>query len=186
MLEVIIAQYGLVAVFVGTFFEGEIVVVAGGFLSRLGFISLCWVYITAFVATFLGDQFFFYLGRKKGTSFLEKRPHLHKRAQKVHNLIHNHQNKILFCYRFLYGLRIPTLLAMGTSELSTKKFALLNLLNSFVWTSIFVFGGYFFGEFFTYLIENVHEFEKEIILSIVSVAIAVWLASIILNRKEYN
>jgi membrane protein DedA with SNARE-associated domain len=186
MLEVIIAQYGLVAVFIGTFLEGEIVVVAGGFLSRLGFLMLPAVFLTALIATFLGDQFFFYIGRKKGNAFLAKRPHLHKRAEKVQKLIHDHHDKILFFYRFLYGLRIPTLLALGTSELPTRKFVLLNLINSLVWTSLFVFGGFFFGEFFTYLIGNVKEFEKEIILSIAAVAIAVWLASIILNRKEYN
>ena len=186
MLEAIIAQYGLVAVFIGTFLEGEIVVVAGGFLSRLGFLTLPSVFAVALVATFLGDQFFFYIGRKKGSAFLEKRPHLHKRAEKVHDLIHNHQNKILFLYRFLYGLRIPTLLAMGTSELSTRKFVLLNLINSLVWTSVFVFGGFFFGEFFTYLIGNVKEFEKEIIIGIGAVAIIVWLISLIRNREEYN
>ena len=185
MLEVIIAQYGLVAVFVGTFLEGEIVVIAGGLLARLEFLSLTWVLIIAFVA---GDQFFFYLGRKKGTAFLEKRHRRHwrARAEKVHDLIHNHQNKILFGYRFLYGLRIPTLFAIGTSELSTKKFVLLNLINSAVWSVIFVLGGYFFGEFFALLVGNVKNYEKEVLIGVVVVALIVWLWSIVRNREEYN
>jgi membrane protein DedA with SNARE-associated domain len=188
MLEIIIAQYGLLAVFIGTFLEGEIVVVAGGLLSRLGFLSLPAVLITALVATFLGDQFFFYLGRKKGTAFLEKKHRLHwkQRADKVHDLIHNHQNKILFCYRFLYGLRIPTLFALGTSELPTKKFVLLNIANSIVWTGLFVFGGYFFGEFFTILLGNVRVYEKEILTGLAIVALVVWIISFIKNRIEYN
>lgn len=188
MLEVIIAQYGLVAVFIGTFIEGEIVVIAGGLLARLEFLYLPWVLLTAFVATFAGDQFFFYLGRKGGTQFLEKRHRRHwrARAEKVHDLIHNHQNKILFGYRFLYGLRIPTLFALGTSELPTKKFVLLNLINSAVWSLIFVFGGYYFGDFFTLLVGNIKNYEKEVLIGVGIIALILWLWSIIRNRREYN
>lgn len=188
MLEVLIAQYGLVAVFIGTFFEGEIVVIAGGLLARLGFLSLPLVLITAFLATFLGDQFFFYLGRKKGTAFLEKRgrKHWRKRAEKVHDLIHNHQNKILFGYRFLYGLRIPTLFALGTSELPTKKFVVLNLINSLVWSVLFVLGGYFFGDLFTRIIDNIKFYERDLLIGVAVVAIIVWVWSLIKNREEYN
>ncbi|MEN9621848.1 MAG: hypothetical protein RLZZ67_282 [Candidatus Parcubacteria bacterium] len=188
MLEVILAQYGPIAIFLGTFFEGEIVVIAGGLLARLGFLSLPVVFVTAFFATFLGDLFFFYIGRKKGTAFLEKRGrhHWRKRAEKVHNLIHNHQNKILFGYRFLYGLRIPTLFAIGTSELPTKKFVLLNLINSVVWSAIFVFGGYFFGDLFTLIVDNIKEYEQYIFIGVAVIAVIVWVWSLIRNREEYN
>ena len=188
MLEVILAQYGLVAVFLGTFIEGEIVVIAAGVLASLDFLSLPAVLITVFVATFLGDQFFFYLGRKKGTAFLEKRHRVHwrRRAEKVHDLIHNHQNKILFGYRFLYGLRIVTLFAMGTSELPTKKFVLLNLLNSAVWTAIFVLGGYFFGDVFIGLVDNAKIYSREVLIGIGIVALVIWIISIIRNRQEYD
>ncbi len=188
MLEVLLAQYGLIAVFIGTFFEGEVVVIAGGILSRLEFLSLPWVLVTAFVATFLGDQFFFYLGRKKGTAFLEKRgrKHWRKRAEKVHDLIHNHQYKILFGYRFLYGLRIPTLFALGTSELTTKKFVILNLINSLIWANLFVFGGYFFGDLFTHFIDNLKIYEGHVLLGLAVVAVIIWVISLIKNREEYN
>jgi len=188
MLEVIIAQYGLVAVFIGAFLEGEVVVIAGGLLARLDFLSLWSVLLVAFVATFLGDQFFFYLGRKKGTAFLEKRGrnHWRMRAERVHDLIHDHHYKILFGYRFLYGLRIPTLFALGTSELSTKKFVLINLINSIIWTTIFVLGGYYFGEFFTSLVGNIKDYEREILIGVGILALFIWLISIIKNRREYN
>jgi membrane protein DedA with SNARE-associated domain len=188
MIEVLLAQYGLVAVFLGTFIEGEIVVIAAGFLARLEFLAVVPVFFTAFFATFLGDLFFFYLGRKKGTKFLEKKHRIHwrKRAEKVHDLIHNHQNKILFGYRFLYGLRIPTLFALGTSELSSKKFIILNFINSIIWSTLFVLGGYFFGDVFTLFFDNVRIYEKEIFIIIAVVALIVWLSSILRNREEYN
>ncbi|MDE1874875.1 MAG: DedA family protein [Patescibacteria group bacterium] len=188
MLEVILAQYGLIAVFVGTFIEGEIVVIAAGVLASLAFLSLWWVLVVAFVATFLGDQFFFFLGRKKGTAFLEKRHRVHwrRRAEKVHDLIHNHQNKILFGYRFLYGLRVPTLFAIGTSELPTRKFVLINLANSAIWTALFVFGGYFFGDVFISFVVDARAYAGEMILGILIIALIVWAISIWRNREEYN
>jgi membrane protein DedA with SNARE-associated domain len=188
MLEVILAQYGLIAVFLGTFFEGEIVVIAGGLLARLEFLPLSAVFITAFVATFFGDQFFFFLGRKKGTAFLEKRGRRHwkARAEKVHDLIHEHHYKILFGYRFLYGLRIPTLFALGTSELSTKKFVWINLANSLIWSTLFVLGGYFFGDFFTLFIDNLKAYEKEILIGVAVLALVIWGISWWRNREEYN
>lgn len=186
MLEVIIAQYGLFAVFIGTFLEGEIVVIAGGLLSRLEFLDLGTVMVTAFVATFLGDLCFFLIGRKKGNTFLDKRPHLKQRSERVRGLIHDHHNKILFCYRFLYGLRIPTLLALGTSELTTKKFVVINLINSIVWTILFTLGGYFFGDVFVILVDNVRAYEKEVFMAIAFVAVLVWAISLIRNREEYR
>ncbi len=194
MLEVFLAQYGLIAVFLGTFIEGEIVVIAAGVLASLSgpdffpLFALPIVIAVVYVATFCGDQFFFYLGRKKGTAWLEKRHRTHwrKRAEKVHDLIHTHQYKILFGYRFLYGLRIPTLFAMGTSELSTKKFVIINLINSAVWTAIFVLGGYFFGDVFINIVDNAKAYIREVLLIIGIIALIVWIVSIIRNRQEYN
>ncbi|HEY9480680.1 MAG TPA: DedA family protein [Candidatus Paceibacterota bacterium] len=188
MLEATLAQYGLIAVFLGTFFEGEIVVIAAGLLSRLGFWPLWAVLVVAFVATFCGDQFFFYLGRKRGTAFLEKRGRKHwkQRAERVHDLIHEHHYKILFGYRFLYGLRIPTLFALGTSELETQKFVFINLVNSLVWSLLFVLGGYFFGDFFTLFIDNLQAYERQILIGVGVLALVIWGISWWRNREEYN
>jgi membrane protein DedA with SNARE-associated domain len=188
MLEVILAQYGLVAVFIGTFLEGEIVVIASGVLASLGFLSLPLVFITVIAGTFLGDQFFFFLGRKKGTEFLEKRgrKHWRKRAEKVHNLIHTHHYKILFGYRFLYGLRIPTLFAIGTSEISTKKFVTVNIINSIIWSVLFIFGGYFFGDVFTYYFNDFRMYAREILIGVGVFALLVWASAWVKNREEYN
>lgn len=186
MLEVIIAQFGLPALFIGTFLEGEVVVVVSGLLSRLGYMSLTYVIITAIVATFLGDAFFFYLGRKHGQEYLAKRPHLAKRAEKVHDLLHGHQNKVLFGFRFLYGLRIATLIGLGTSQLSDKKFFIFNIFNSIVWSFGFVFAGYFFGDFFETFFHNVKVYERELLIAFAVIGIIVWVVSIFKNKEEYE
>lgn len=186
MIENLIAQYGYVALFVGTFIEGEVVVVIGGVLSRLGYLSPYIVFPLVYVATFAGDQTFFYLARKHGMDFLLKRPHIKARSDKVHDLIDNHQNKILFGFRFLYGLRVPTLIALGTSSLSTRKFVLMSLISSLVWSIVFVFGGYFFGDLFLLMLDNIKHYEVPLFLCLGIVAVLIWIWSIIRNVVEYN
>lgn len=70
----LIIDYGYLALFIGTFLEGETILVIAGFLAHSGYLELHWVILSAFLGTFAGDQTFFYLGRFKGIAFLEKRP----------------------------------------------------------------------------------------------------------------
>ncbi len=62
-LESFIQTYGYLALLVGTFLEGETILVLAGFAAHLGYLNLPWVILVAFVGTLSGDQLFFYLGR---------------------------------------------------------------------------------------------------------------------------
>lgn len=185
MLEYILAQYGLVALFIGAFLEGEVIVVVAGILASLGYLPLYSVIVTAMIATFVGDQTFFMLGRKRGKVFIEKRPHIASRVVKVQDLLHDHQNKILFGFRFLYGLRIPTLIALGTSEISQKKFLVFNVVNSVIWTIGFVLGGYFFGDIFETVLKKIGFYEKQLFVGLAVVGLIVWVWSLITHRDDY-
>ena len=185
MLEYILAQYGLVALFIGAFFEGEVIVVVSGILARLEYLSFWPVIAVAMIATFVGDQTFFFLGRKKGKLFIERRPHIAEHAERVHDLLHDHQNKVLFGFRFLYGLRIPTLIALGTSEISQKKFLIFNIVNSVVWTLAFVLGGYFFGDIFETVLKRIGFYEKQLFIALAVIGIIVWIWSLVKHRRDY-
>ena len=72
-LESLIDTYGYLAILVGTFFEGETVLVLGGFAAHRGYLDLPGVILAAFVGTLLGDQLFFVLGRWHSEKILAKR-----------------------------------------------------------------------------------------------------------------
>jgi membrane protein DedA with SNARE-associated domain len=55
--------HGYWVLFVGTFLEGEAILIMAGFLAFQGYLNVGGVIITAFAGSFLGDQFYFYLGR---------------------------------------------------------------------------------------------------------------------------
>ena len=67
-----VTHFGYMAILIGTFLEGETILVLGGFLAHRGYLHLPWVIASAFAGTFAGDQLYFYLGRFKGMKGLKK------------------------------------------------------------------------------------------------------------------
>ncbi len=66
MLETFLATYGYPVLIIGVFFEGETVMVLAGVAAHMGYLSLPWVVVCGFGGTLLGDQLYFYLGRRHG------------------------------------------------------------------------------------------------------------------------
>src|SRR5690606_2170454 len=83
MLETFILRWGYAAVAVGTFLEGEIVLIAGGALAHRGLLSLPFVVLAAFLGSVAGDQLWFYVGKRAGRSFVTRRPRLREHAHKA-------------------------------------------------------------------------------------------------------
>ena len=63
-LQSIIENYGYAAILIGTFLEGETILVLAGLAAHQGCLVLTWVILAAFMGSLCGDQLFFYLGRK--------------------------------------------------------------------------------------------------------------------------
>ena len=82
-IEQIITSYGAIGVFVGTFFEGEAIVILAAFAAHQGYLPLWEVIAAAFTGACLGDQFYFYLGRHQGMAFLARRPAWKGRVDKA-------------------------------------------------------------------------------------------------------
>ncbi|WP_217994833.1 DedA family protein [Methylogaea oryzae] len=68
-LHEIISQYGYIALFIGTFLEGETILLVAGYLAHEGHLGLTLAILSAFLGTFAGDQTFFFLGRARASSF---------------------------------------------------------------------------------------------------------------------
>ena len=47
-LEILVSAYGYPALFIGTFLEGETILVIAGFLAHRGYLELPWVIVIAF------------------------------------------------------------------------------------------------------------------------------------------
>jgi len=63
LLREYLELHGYWVLFIGTFLEGEAILIMAGFLAFQGYLNVGGVILTAFAGSFLGDQFYFYLGR---------------------------------------------------------------------------------------------------------------------------
>ncbi len=59
-------QYGYLFVFVGVVFEGDATLIAAAILAHRGHFSLALVLAVAVLASFLTDEFFYLLAKKRG------------------------------------------------------------------------------------------------------------------------
>ncbi len=169
-----IETYGYFALLVGTFLEGETTMVLGGLAAYWGYLDLPWVILTAFLGTLIGDQLFFYLGRWHSRAILTWRPGLATRLDRVNRLIERHQLQLILIFRFLYGLRILTLLGLGMSRVPATYFFLLSVLSALVWAATMGVGGYLFGNFLWVVIVNMKHYGNRLFLLIAILGGLIW------------
>lgn len=125
MLESLLSSYGYPILIIGTFLEGETVMILAGVAARIGYLSLDWVILCGFCGTFFGDQLYFILGRRHGKSMLARHPSWQAPASRVFKKLQRHQNLLILSFRFLYGIRTVTPFVIGMSDVSYLRFALL-------------------------------------------------------------
>jgi membrane protein DedA with SNARE-associated domain len=144
-IEHIIETYGAVAVFVGTIFEGETIVILAALAAYRGYLPLWQVMLAAFAGACLADQCYFLLGRWQGKALLSRRPAWQRRSEKATRLIERFHVWIIPAIRYLYGMRTVLCVVIGMSRVSGWTFAALNASGVAVWTMLTCFGGYYMG-----------------------------------------
>ncbi len=173
-LESLITTYGYGALLIGTFCEGETVLLLAGVAAHQGYLQLPWVIAVAFFGSFAGDQLFFLMGRLKGQRFLATRPLWQLRTAKVHRLLERYQNPVILGYRFLYGLRSVIPFAVGASRVTSSRFLLCNSLNALVWASALGIAGYFCGAAVQAFINAYEHYEMFAVLGLFGLSLAFW------------
>ena len=173
-MELWIEQFGYLAILLGTFLEGETVLVLAGFAAHRGYLQLPWVIAAAFIGTLLGDQLLFYLGWRHSNYILSRRPHWQPRLERARRLIHNHQVLIILGFRFLYGLRAVTPFALGMSRVSLRLFIPLNVLSALVWAIVVGIAGYLFGQTMEIFLGDIKRYEPWVFAALGAIGLAVW------------
>ena len=147
-IEHLVAHYGLAALFVGAGLEGEAAVVAGGLLAHQGLLPLAAAMVVAVLGSFTADQIWFQVGRR----FRDYRWIARARAQpayaKAMRALERHPIGFIFAFRFIYGLRTVSPIAIGTSDVAARTYLVVNAAAALVWGCAFTLVGYVFGNAF--------------------------------------
>jgi membrane protein DedA with SNARE-associated domain len=173
-LETLLQTYGYLAILIGTFAEGETVLVLGGFAAHRGYLALPWVILAAFIGTLMGDQLFFYLGRKHTQWVLARRPSWKARIDRAHQLMERFRTLLILGFRFMYGLRTIIPFLIGMSSVSTRKFIILDAIAAFVWAVAVGTGGYLFGNILEIILGDIKHYELPVLGAIALIGVSLW------------
>lgn len=153
----IFGRYGYFALFADVFLEntgipipGETVLLAAGFLARQHALRLPYVITVAAVAAMCGDNFGYWIGRRGGRRFVERRGKTigltPKRLANVEEYFRRHGPRAIFFARFISGLRVLAALTAGISNVPWRVFILYEASGAICWAVIIGALGYLFGQ----------------------------------------
>lgn len=145
-IESLITRFGLAAIFLGAGFEGETSVVTGGLLAHQNLLPLVGTGIAAATGSFAADQLFFFVGRRYRDTARIRRMTAKPAFAKALAAFDRHPTAFILGFRFLYGLRTISPVAIGTSQVPARTFVILNAISATVWATLFTAVGYLFGD----------------------------------------
>jgi membrane protein DedA with SNARE-associated domain len=150
-----IASYGdwfYLLTFIWTFFEGETFVIFAGIAASPAFdeiLRLDYLIACAWIGSFLGDNLYFYLGRRYGHRLIARFPRLKPGTDFALFLLHKYNTGFILSFRFIYVVRNFSSFACGMSDIFWPRFMALNFVAAGVWACTFAGAGYVLGEVFT-------------------------------------
>lgn len=183
-LQAIVDSYGYPAILIGTFFEGETILVMGGVASKLGYLQLPWVILCAFTGSLLGDQLMFFLGRHRGDALLTIIPGWKRRAERILPRLEKHKLSLILGFRFFYGMRTVTPFVIGMSRVPVATFLLLNTLSAAAWAAIIGGLGFLFGHGIELVLGDIIHYEKEVFVGVLSLGLVLWVIHHFLEKKR--
>src|SRR5205814_6018697 len=181
-MEDLVANFGYLAIFIGTFLEGESVLALGGVAAAYGYLHFGAVVAVAIVGGFLGDQACFYVGRRYGPRVLARYPSLAAKAPRVQAIVRRWDAAAVIVLRFCYGLRIAGPLVIGSCGISPWRLALFNFIGVLIWAPLVTGIGYFAGQALEAWIGRMRHVQIVALMAVVLVAIVCWM--VILWRRN--
>jgi membrane protein DedA with SNARE-associated domain len=170
----LITSHGYWLLALGCLLEGETVLLLAGFAAHRGYLNPLGVVAVASAAGFVGDQFFFWLGRRHGERVLARRPAWARQAERVNALVQRWDAAFIVGVRFAYGLRVAGPVLMGASAMPARRFALFNALGAVIWAVLVGGLGWVFGGAAQALLGELRHIEGWLLLALAVLALAVW------------
>jgi len=144
LFVVIFAETGLV---VTPFLPGDSLLFAAGTFAALGSLNVFVLWLVMFAAAVLGDTVNYWVGNKIGPRVFEQDYRFLKREylEQTQQFYEKHGGKTIILARFVPIVRTFAPFVAGVGTMHYTRFLMFNVIGAFLWTSLFVFMGYFFG-----------------------------------------
>lgn len=154
-----------------------IILILFGFLASEGTLHMADLVWAASIGAVMGDSFGYYLGRYKGkfASKISSKLFNQNYLTNTSKFFEDHGGKSIFIGRFVGILRPFLGLVAGMHGMKYPRFLVFNITSGFIWSSLYIFLGYYFGDHLKKVIAwlNVSNYIILIILVIVT-SLFVW------------
>jgi membrane-associated protein len=142
---IIFCETGLV---VTPFLPGDSLLFALGALAAAGSLEVAFIFGLLCAAAVLGDSANYTIGkyfgdvilRHQGKWFLKK-----EHVDRTHNFYEKYGAKTIVIARFVPIIRTFAPFIAGVGKMTYLKFFSYNVIGGILWVTLFIFGGYFFG-----------------------------------------
>lgn len=142
---------------IGIFFLGEIVILSGFVLASQGLIDVTTMFTAALVATLLADFFWFFIGKSLPRIHRLKIFLTFKGLYKKHeDFFTTHPALVLFCVKYVYGLRWSTIIYYTSTPMTWKKYVTLDFFSTTSYVITLSIIGYITGKGIYNLVDAYH------------------------------
>lgn len=159
-LHTIIQSYGVLTYFilfviifmetgfvVTPFLPGDSLLFAAGAFSALGSLNIVILFFVLGLAAILGDTANYWIGHFIGPKAFSGKIRFLKKEymDKTHAYFEKYGGKTIIIARFIPIVRTFAPFVAGVGAMSYGKFLSYNVIGGLLWVSLFLFGGFFFG-----------------------------------------
>lgn len=171
-------------VLLGSIVEGETVLLLSAYAAHQGYLNLPDVIGVAFVGSLAGDQFWYFLGRRRGPGLLARWPAWRPRVEAAGRVFSRHSTLLVIGFRFFYGFRNVTPFAIGIAGMPPARFSPLNAAGAFLWASLVSAAGYLVGSAIDALVADARRLEMAVSGLILAAGAGLWLLHRIRRRSR--
>lgn len=129
------------------FLPGDSLLFAAGTFAARGSFDVYLLAVLLITAAIAGDNVNYWVGRKIGVKLFDRFNKLLKKEylEKTQKFYEKHGGKTIILARFFPIIRTFSPFVAGLGKMNYSRFVLNDITGGIIWISVFVFGGYFFG-----------------------------------------
>jgi membrane-associated protein len=163
------------------FLPGDSLLFAAGTFAALGSLNVTVMFVTLALAAILGDTANYWIGHYIGDKAFTTNSRFLKREylDRTQAFYQKHGGKTIFLARFIPIIRTFAPFVAGVGKMRYGYFISYNIFGGIIWTALFIFAGYFFGN-----VPFVRDNYSMVVIAIVLISVLPAVVEFIRNRKK--